>query len=165
MQQLNFYTQLLKAEEEINATRAEQLDEEINILIHKLKFISTEARPSVLVLQQENGFAPLFNAQLVDALAIAGGKALEDKMDDPAVICVVQADDALYSEITSLLEDPILSRSAALKNNKLYIIQKSDFAQNPANFLADVEICAEIAQPKYFVYGREDSDWIKFDIA
>ena len=165
MPQLNFYTQLLQAQEELNTAAAEHLDEEINILIHKLKFIPQEARPSLLVLQQDKGFEPLFNEQLIDALAIAGGRALADKMDDPTVICVIQADDALYSEITNILEDPILSRSTALKNNKLYIIQKPDFAQTPSSFLADVEICAEIAQPKYFVYGREDKDWLKFDIA
>lgn len=165
MHELNFYTQLLHTEQQANPEVAEQLDEEVNILIHKLKFIPEEARPTLLILSQENEFEPVYNEQIKDISHIAGALLLADKTDNPSIICIVQDNESLYGEITALLEDSLLSRSTALQNNQLYIIQKSNFGQSTADFLADIEICAEIVQPKYFVFGRQDQDWIKFDMA
>lgn len=74
MQHLNFYTALLKHTQQTDSSGAEYLEEEINIVIHKLKFIPQEQRPSVLILTQKMGFQPLFNEQLSDSVTIAGGK-------------------------------------------------------------------------------------------
>ena len=165
MHELNFYTHLLQTEQQANPAAAEQLDEEVNILIHKLKYIPTEARPTLLLLSQEKEYAPIYSEQLKDISQIAGASLLSDKVDNPAIICIIQENESLYGEITTLLEDSLLSRSTALQNNQLYIIQKENFGQSSNDFLADVEICAEIVQPKYFIYGRQDQDWIKFDLS
>lgn len=165
MHELNFYTQLLHTEQQANPAAAEQLDEEVNILIHKLKYIPEEARPTLLILSQEHGFEPVYTEQLQDISQIAGALLLADKTDNPSIICIIQENESLYGDITALLEDSLLRRSTALEKNQLYIIQKDNFGQSTTDFLADIEICAEIVQPKYFVFGRQDQDWIKFDMA
>jgi len=143
---------------------AEHLEEEVNILIHKLKFISEDQRPSVLILTQ-TGFHPLFNEQLADSVAIAGGKLLTEKYDNPSLLFIVQENDKLYADVPDILQDEILSRTDALQSNNIYIIQKRNFGTQSIDFLHDVEICAEIVQPKYFVYGRKGTDWVQFEIA
>ena len=163
MQQLYYYNTLLKTLQQTSPQEAENLDEEINILIHKLKYIPQEQRPTVLVLQQTTDFLPLFTEQLADAIAIAGGTLLKEKFDNPSIILIVQDNDSLYSQLPTLLSDHIFSQTDALQKNNLYIIQKIDFGIGE-QFLEDIEISAEIIQPKYFIYGRQGIDWLKFDL-
>ncbi|WDF67737.1 ABC transporter substrate-binding protein [Sphingobacterium oryzagri] len=165
MEELNFYNALLADKRESAPDEAEYLDEEINILIHKLKFIPQEQRPAVLIVEQRTGFQPLYNNQLADTIGIAGGILLQEKFDNPALLLVLQDNDALYGEIPALLEDELLSRTSAVVSNQIYIVQKGDLGIKMEDFLADVEICAEIIQPKYFIYGRQGNDWVKFDLA
>ncbi|SFT07934.1 hypothetical protein [Sphingobacterium wenxiniae] len=164
MQELHYYNTLLNNLQKNAPEKAEYLDEEINILIHKLKFISSEQRPTVLVLDQKHDFEPLYNEQLADTIAIAGGVLLQEKFDNPSLILIIQHSESLYSQISALLSDHIISQTEALQHNNLYIIQKEGFGTTD-NFLEDVEISAEIIQPKYFIYGRQGTDWLKFDIA
>jgi len=161
MQQLDHYNALLDAKRTEDPGEADRLEEKIGILVHKLKYIPQEQRPTVLVLAQKNAFEPLFNAHLQDVVAIAGGRLLREKFDDPSVIVLVREDSALYSQIASLIEDAVLSRTDALKNNRLFIVHKQDFGTSD-DFLSDIEIAAEIIQPKYFIYGREGKDWDRF---
>lgn len=165
MEELHFYNSLLAEKQSIAPDAAEYLDEEINILIHKLKFIPQEQRPTVLIVEQQSGFSPLANPQLYDTIQIAGGSLLEEKFDNPSMLLVVQENDALYGEIPALLEDDLLSRTTAVVSNQIYIVQKSDLGLKADDFLTDVEICAEIIQPKYFIYGHQGQDWVKFDLA
>src|SRR5690606_13940290 len=71
----------------------------------------------------------------------------------------------LYTAVPELIQDEILSRTTAVESNHIFIIQKTDFGKNPHNFLHDTEICAEIIQPKYFIYGHKGTDWVQIDIA
>lgn len=165
MQKLNFYNTLLDQTKDTDPSAAEHLAEEVNILVHKLKFIPQDQRPSVLILTQKAGFQPLFNEQLVDCVAIAGGALLSEKYGNPTFLLIVQEDDKLYTDVPHLLQDEILSRTDAIQSNNVYVIHKSNFGIASADFLPDIEICAEILQPKYFIYGRKGMDWVQFDIA
>lgn len=165
MEELNFYTSLLANKQRNAPDEAEYLEEEINILIHKLKFIPQEQRPSVLVVEQSSGFQSLYTNQLADTISIAGGMLLQEKFDNPAMLLVLQDNEGLYGEITALLEDELLSRTSAVVSNQIYIVQKEKLGTKIEDFLADIEICAEIIQPKYFIYGRQGRDWVKFDLA
>lgn len=165
MQNLNFYTTLLTSKQETEPTVATHLEEEINILIHKLKFIPQEQRPTVLILTQHTGFQPLYNEQIADSVAIAGGALLAEPYDNPALLLIVQQNEALYTDILNVLQEGLLNSTDAVQSNNVYIIQKSDFGMDTEGFLPDIEICAEIIQPKYFIYGRKGTDWVQFDMA
>jgi len=158
MQQLDHYNALLGAKRAEDPAEADRLEEEIDILVHKLKYIPQEQRPTVLVLAQKKAFEPLFNTYLQDVVAIAGGRLVHEKFDDPSVVVLVRENGALYGQIASLVEDAVLGRTDALRNNRLFIVHKPDFGTSD-DILPDVEIAAEIIQPKYFVYGREGKDW------
>ncbi|KGE15791.1 hypothetical protein [Sphingobacterium deserti] len=165
MEEFNFYTNLYKEKLQNAPHEAEYLDEEINILIHKLKFIPQEQRPTVLIVEQRSGFEPIYNDQLLDSVQIAGGSLLQEKFDNPSTLLIVQDNERLYGELSVLLEDDLLARTNAVLANQVYIIQKNDLGLNKEDFLEDVEICAEILQPKYFIYGHQGKDWVKFDLA
>lgn len=165
MRDLNFYITLLQHTQQTEPNLAEHLEEEVNILIHKLRFIPEEQRPSTLILTQQSGFKPLFNEQLADSIAIAGGKLLVEKYDNPSHLFIIQDNEKLYTDLPGLLQDEILCRTGAILSNNVYIIQKRNFGMERTDFLHDIEICAEIVQPKYFIYGRKGTDWVPFDIA
>ena len=165
MQDLNFYKTLLHHIEQNQPALAENLEEEVNILIHKLKFIPEDQRPTVLILAQQSNFEPLFTPQLEDCVHIAGGNLLQEKYDNPGLLLIVQNDEKLYTAVPNILQDEILSRTDAIKSNNVFIIQKENFGTNELDFLHDTEICAEILQPRYFIYGRKGTDWVQFDIA
>ncbi len=164
MEKLDFYSTLIANSTSTNQKKIAYIEEEIDILIHKLKFISAEARPSTLVLNQANSYEPLFSSQIIDTIAIGGGKLLADKFDNPNRLIFIQHNEDLYAEIISVLEDDVISRTDAVKQNEIYIINKTDFGTEEEGFLSDVEIAAEILQPKYFVYGRQGNDWVRFDL-
>src|SRR5690606_18828345 len=165
MQNLNFYTTLLQHTQQRDTNAAEYLEEEINILIHKLKFIPEQQRPAVLILAQDTDFQPLFNEQLDDSVSIAGGKLLSEKYDNPSILVIIQEDEKLYADLPIILQDDVLSRTDAIGNNQVYIIQKVNLGTDPSSFLREIGILAEIIQPKYFIYGHKGTDWVQFDMA
>lgn len=165
MQKHNYYNQLLHQLQIAEPEAAERLEEEVDILIHKLKFIAEEQRPTVLILDQSQQFAVSYTPSLADAVSIAGGTLVEQLTDNPSLIIVQQLDGSLYSALPELLLTPALNRSDAVVNNKIFIIQNETFnQQNSDAFVIDLETLAEIIQPKYFVYGRNGITWVKFDI-
>ena len=165
MQEHYYYKQLLQDLQLADSEKAERLEEEVDILIHKLKFIAEDQRPTVLILNQHQQFAVSYSSAVADAVSIAGGSLLEHITDNPSILIIQQQDGSLYSALPELLQSPALSRSSAVLNNKVFIIQNQDFnAQTSDAFLVDVETLAEIIQPKYFIYGRNGISWVKFDI-
>lgn len=164
MEKLDFYNTLLANTTSTNPQKNVDLEEEVDIVIHKLKFIPKESRPSVLVLDQATFYEPKSSPQLTDTISISGGNLLSEKFDNPSKLVFIQHSGDLFADIISVLDDVILRRTDAVQKNEVYIINKPDFGNDPEDFLGDVEIAAEIIQPKYFVYGRQGIDWVKFDL-
>lgn len=165
MLDLKYYQNILENQKNTNAAQAEILEEEIDIILHKLKFIPYQQRPSVLVLEQKTNFKPKTDESVQNIIAIAGGTLLTSELNnDVDIILIQQSNDALYSEVIDILQNTVFKDTNAVKANKIYIIQKSDFGSNPEEFLADVEIAAETIQSKYFIFGRQGKDWVQFDL-
>jgi iron complex transport system substrate-binding protein len=139
------------------------MEEEINIMIHKLKFLPSENFPTVSILQQESDFAPIYSDELHNKIKIAGANLILEDKQDAQVLIIIKNDDSLYSTLPTLLEQEWLQATPAYRDNRLFIIESTDFGQN-GNFLKDTEVLAEILQPKYFYYGHEGNEWIKFDL-
>lgn len=164
MLDLKYYKTLLDNYKVTHNEKAEALEEEIDIIIHKLKFIPFEQRPNVVILNQNDKFKPLYTEELSSIISIAGGKLLNNSPESPDVILILQANDSLYSEVIEVLHSPSFSSSKALASNNIYIVQKRSFGANPEDFLTDVEIAAETIQTKYFIFGRQGADWVKFEL-
>lgn len=74
MDQLKHYTEIANELEGRNPQAFETLEEEINILIHKLKFIPMESRPNVLI--QNLNSSVIDQDYLEEIMQVAGGKLL-----------------------------------------------------------------------------------------
>lgn len=160
------YQKLLNHLKETDAQAHEHLEEEIDIVFHKLKFIPLESRPRVAMISNIRDFSQDFRLITQEALDIAGGVwlSMEDLAQADKVI-VVQQDASLYNDLPIALQSSLLGETAAISQNELYIIQQSVFEGGTANnFLRQVEIFAEIVQPKYFIYGHEGEGWVRFEL-
>jgi len=147
----------------------ENLEERINIISHKLKFITDESKPNVQFLRDVLPVRTIDNEYLGTLVRIAGGRHHPDTRDDvpnPDIIVVVSHKPAqqLLSELPQGLSDPKWSQTTAVKNGDVYIIHHREYLQQPGATIADdAEILAEILQPKYFIFGRDEDAWMKFE--
>lgn len=163
MDQLKHYTELSRDLADSNPAVLETLEEEINILIHKLKFIPWESRPTVLI-QQLSG-SSISPDYLEEICQVAGGRLIE-YIQDPAeadFLIFIQDSPEFISQLPGLLEAQY-SGFKAMENNQVYLVQKPDYAVQKSDYLQDIEILAEIVQGKYFVYGHEGNYWMKFGL-
>ncbi|SKB56054.1 iron complex transport system substrate-binding protein [Sphingobacterium nematocida] len=142
---------------------AEHWEEEIDTIIHKLKFLTSDAIPSVCIVDQSNGFQIVNSLELQEKVKIAGGTLATDFDKNIGIFIILQKDDSLYSVVPSFIQEQ--QDTKAVANNNLFIIHNSQFNTTDENYLQDIEILAEIIQSKYFIFGRDGLDWIKFDLA
>lgn len=156
------YKEIIAGIREKDSALAEYWEEGIDIIIHKLKFLSPEAIPSVCIIDQGHDLQVINSPDLQEKVKIAGGTLATDVNDHVAIFIIIQRDESLYGAIPSFLKSH--SDIKAVRDNKIYIIQTSLFDISDRNYLQDIEILAEIIQPKYFVFGRDGEDWIKFEL-
>ncbi|MFD2741880.1 MULTISPECIES: hypothetical protein [Sphingobacterium] len=160
------YQKLLQTLKVTDTPSFERLEEEIDIVYHKLKFISIESRPRVTLVSNIRELSQDFSALTQEALEIGGGiwQSITDIRHAEKII-VVQRDEQLYSDLPVVLQDDALAQSPAAVNNEIYVIQHEVLEDTSANgFLKQVEVFAEIVQSKYFIYGHQGQDWVQFDL-
>ncbi len=148
-----------------NPDQAEYLKEEIDIIIHKLKFLDKTNFPKTLIVSQVTGFSPVYSDLLEEKINIAGGQLVADFSQGVDTILVLQDNEKLYNDLPQWLQADQVTSLQAIKQDKVYIVHQSSFNQNDESYLKDLEILAEILQSKYFFYGRDGQDWVKFSIA
>ena len=160
------YDELLTLLGKENAEKAESLREEIDIMIHKLKFLPAENFPAVMILSQKDNLNPSSSENLREKVTLAGGILTTDLIDEkPDVIIILQHDDSLYSDLPQLLQEKWLQESNAYLNNRIYILEgEIDDDNDICSYLRGSEVLAEILQPKYFYFGHEGTNWNKFDV-
>ena len=163
MDQLKHYTEIANELEGRNPQAFETLEEEINILIHKLKFIPMESRPNVLI--QHLNSSVIDQDYLEEIMQVAGGKLLASNQDLNEADFLIFIHDApdFFSKLPQLLETQY-AEIKAVKDNQIYIINKANFGTVKSDYLQDIEILAEIVQSKYFIYGHEGNSWVKFSL-
>jgi iron complex transport system substrate-binding protein len=149
----------------------EELQERIDIIHHKLKFI--EQKPTVACIINLD---PLMLAgdNLVELVSIAGGTAIGGTAEtmlqlNPDIIVLMPGDNSIaqsITEIDQLLQLPGFADLKAIKNNRFYIADASQYFNNADadNFVSAVELLAEIIYPKQFIFGHEGQGWIKFSV-
>jgi iron complex transport system substrate-binding protein len=154
----------------------ERLNDRINIIKHKLKFIDNKQTvaciTSVAPLKWENQAT----AQLIE---IAGAKILvtengevvdfdQIRIQDPEVIIMMPSGYSIQQSlqnINTLLDLQGWNELSAVKNNKVFIADGAEyFGQLCLSSVDSIEILAEILHPKQFIFGYEDSGWIKFNV-
>lgn len=158
------YQEIISSLQNADPAKAEYFEEEINIIIHKLKFLTADNFPKTIVLDQQQHFHPLTSSSLVEKVKIAGGRWITEWVDNPDCIIIVQSNESLYGQLADFLTNPNVTATNAYQLNNIYIIQNINFDENDSTYLRDTEVLAEILQPKYFIYGHDGSSWVKFDV-
>jgi iron complex transport system substrate-binding protein len=157
----------------------EDLEERVNIVRHKLKFI--ESKPKVACIEW---LEPLMVSGnwVPELVSIAGGQSIlaeagkhspfvewtDIRLQDPEIIIVIPCGFSIertMSEIDLLLQLPGFGELGAVKNNRFYIADGNQYFNRPGPRIVDsIEILAEIINPKQFMFGYEGDGWIRFSL-
>lgn len=148
-----------------------ELEERINIVKHKLKFIEESQKPSVLILSEV--IPPVFenNNHLIHLIETAGAKMYDAEVTEtesfnPDVILVVSEQmERLFGGLANLLMSEEWQQTNAIKNNRVFLIDGSTNLQGfNLNLASDIEILAEILYPQYLTFGGRGESWLQFEI-
>ncbi len=147
----------------------EDLEERINIITHKLKFIADDSKPRVLFLADVAPVQLIHNAYLETVARAAGGVPVSVLTEGAAanIIIVISKRSArqLLAEFPAVLATPQWAQTAAVKNGDVFIIHHPSHLREPGALIADdIEILAEIFHPKQFFFGRDEDAWMKFEV-
>lgn len=157
----------------------EDLQERVDIIRHKLKFM--ENKPTIACIEwlepmmaSGNWVPELVNiAGGVPILAENGKHSPYVKWEDiqqqnPDVLVVMPCGFSVgrtMKEVDLLLQLPGFSEMKAIKNDRFYIADGSQYFNRPGPRIVDsIEILAEIIHPKQFTFGYEGNGWIKFSL-
>lgn len=160
-------------------TSIDDLQERVDIIEHKLKFI--DKKPTVACLEWLD---PLMAAGnwIPELVTIAGGIPVlagvdeqsayiewEEIMEaDPEIIVVIARGSSVertVREIGTLLQLPGFADLQAIKNKRFYIADGEQYFYHQDPSIVDsMEILAEIINPKQFIFGNEGEGWIKFEV-
>lgn len=155
---------------EMDSEAAALVEERIAIVVHKLQFIPDHQRPKVSYVRDSLNTHFVQEDYLDQVIRLAGGIPQTDPMKPdfaPEILLVIsqKAMPTLLSEIPNALMSGVWPQTSVVKNNHVYIIHHPDYLQVPGRYPADeVEILAEIINPGYFVYGRQDDAWLQFNL-
>lgn len=156
----------------------EELQERIDIIRHKLKFI--EQKPTVACIEKLEPLTLAAN-DIPEMVSIAGGTSVlaeagkqspqvqweEIQQLDPDIIIIIPSGFSIersMKEADLLLQLSGFTDLKAVKNSRLYIADGSQYFYNANNVVDAIEILAEIINPKQFIFGYEGDGWIKFGV-
>jgi iron complex transport system substrate-binding protein len=142
---------------------AEELQERIDLIKHKLKFI--EQKPAVACIANLDTLS-LADNSIAELVSIAGG-ASENQFNDPDIIIVMPVGYAIsqtMQQMDRLLQLPDFNDLKAAKNNRVYIADGNFDITNAEQLVILTEVLGEIINPKQFIFGYEGEKWIKFGL-
>ncbi len=141
----------------------EELQERIDLIKHKLKFI--EQKPAVACIVNLDTLT-LADNSISELIGIAEGVS-ESQFNDPDIIIVMPVDYAIpqtMQQMDRLLQLPGFNNLKAAKNNRVYIADGNIDITNPGQLVTLTEVLGEIINPKQFIFGYEGEKWIKFGL-
>lgn len=160
-------------------TLLEEMNERIDLIRHKLKFIDQKPKVASIEWLSPLMVAGNWTPELVE---IAGGQSIiaeagkhspfvdfeNIKAEDPDIIVVIPCGFSVQrtlQEINLLLDLPGWAELSAVKNNKVFIADGNQYFNRSGPRIVDsIEILAEIINPKMFSFGYEGEGWIKFNV-
>lgn len=152
-------------------------DERINIICHKLKFITEKPRIACI-----EWLSPLMIAGnwIPEIIEIGGGtpvlteagkhSSYIDFQDiiqaDPDIILIMPCGFSIQrtlQEIGLLLDTPGWTHLQAVKTQRVYIADGNQYFNRSGPRMTDsIEIMAEIINPKQFIFGYKGNGWVHF---
>src|SRR5690606_11628642 len=154
---------------DVAADLVADLEERINLVQHKLKFIGEDQKPSVLVLSELDPMVVESNDYLEEILKIAGSKVYagnEEETFNPDVLLIISDQmEGLFGKVGIFLSMEEWQNANAIKKNRVYLINgENNFSGFSSRIADDVEILAEIIYPQYLTFGGNGESWIQFEV-
>ncbi len=164
---------------ERGADLLDRMQERMDLIRHKLKFISQKPTVACIEWIEPLMMAGNWTPEMVE---IAGGQAVlaqsgkhstaiewtDFVQADPEIIVVMPCGfgiERTLKEMDTLLQQPYFQELQAVKNNQLFIADGNQYFNRSGPRIVDsVEILAEIINPKQFVFGYEGEGWIRFSV-
>lgn len=153
-------------------------EERINIIRHKLKFITEKPRVACI-----EWLSPLMTAGnwTPEIVEIAGGFPIltrkgkhsayvnfsEIQKENPDIIVLMPCGfsvERTLQEITLMLDLPGWSALKAVQESRIYLADGNQYFNRSGPRITDsIEIMSEIINPKHFIFGYEGEGWIRFN--
>ena len=149
-----------------------EFEERINIIIHKLKFISEDQKPKVLVMTAVNPPVYEMNDRLHNLLRAAGARVYdmqignnEETFNPDLLLIIADQIEHLVGDLGVLLSLDEWKDTNAVKNNRVYLVDgENNLSGEDFQLADDLELLAEITYPQYLTYGGNGDKWVQFDI-
>ncbi|WP_443940007.1 hypothetical protein [Pedobacter sp. MW01-1-1] len=148
---MSFLNDLFKR---LDAQEQEELQDRLDLVEHKIKFID-KIPVACLDLSNQSNYS------LSEEIALAGGM-LESDVYGAAFIIYYQEGKTLTDlmrEAPTLLD----ANWEAVKNNRIILlndnVERSRTAENAVSLIEDI---AEMLHPGFFIFGHEGDKWIRF---
>lgn len=138
----------------LDATKQEDLQERLDIVEHKIKFMD---KMPVALLDVNNN--PSY--YLSEEIALAGGMIESDIMSAAFIIYYQPGKTLtdLMREVPSVLNEDW----QAVKNNRIILLNDDvDRERSAENAVSLIEDMAEMLHPGSFIFGHEGDKWIRF---
>lgn len=151
-----------------NADELEQLQERVELVRHKLKFV--ELKPTVACISSLSPLE-LAGGLVPEMIRLAGGTPVDG--DDLASVdpqyIIVALEGAPFtvamSQVETLMALPGWESLDAVKNGRIYLADGvAHFNDSAPGIVETVEMIAEILNSKQFAFGYEGEGWTKFSI-
>ena len=135
-------------------TLREQLQERVDLIQHKIKFMD---KVPVACLDTNNQL----NYALEEVILAAGGM-YHDFINTAKVVIYMEKGRTML-ELMGLVP-PLLDKSwPAVEYNRVYLMNGQDLEMDDAeDLVAALEDIAEMLYPGFFVFGNEGIDWLSF---
>jgi len=154
------------------AEMVSDLEERINLISHKLKFIHEDQKPSVLILTSVNPPAFKTDNYLEDILATVGSRIYNvqpqnegEEFNPDIVLIITKQMDHIFGDVGSLLSREEWQNTNAIKNNRVYLLDgREQFQGYNSKIADDIETLAEIIYPQYLTFGGIGDKWIQFEV-
>ena len=148
------------------------LEERIDLIEHKLKFINERQKPSVLLMTSLN--PPVFESsayihELLKTVAARPYDAQTPEGDaefNPGILIVVsERYEEELGDLAQLLLLPEWRQTPAAKQSRIYLVDgKQGFKGYSPSIADDIEILAEIIYPQYLTFGGNGDRWMQFEL-
>ncbi|RDC55139.1 hypothetical protein DU508_18485 [Pedobacter chinensis] len=138
----------------LDAAKQEDLQERLDIVAHKIKFMD---KMPVALLDVNNNPSYL----LSEEIALAGGMVESDILS--AVFIIYYEPGKTLTDLMREIPSVLDSDWQAVKNNRIILLNDDVNRERSAeNAVSLIEDMAEMLHPGSFIFGHEGDKWIRF---
>ncbi|WP_316808287.1 hypothetical protein [Pedobacter agri] len=138
----------------LDAAQQEDLQERLDIVEHKIKFMD---KMPVALLDVNNNSSYF----LSEEIALAGGMIASDLMS--AIFIIYYQPGKTLTDLMREVPSVLSADWQAVTNNRIILLNDDvDRERNAENAVSLIEDMAEMLHPGSFIFGHEGDKWIRF---